>query len=143
MKNMPTSERKKLTKKIIKAYFEDCDTNMKATITLNDDGTTKIDYTHKPKPYTVSGLASALGITRSKLLKIPPEDEIYGEIQLALSKCEEFAESKLFETGAPTTGVSLALRNNFGWKEKTEVDSNQNVVTEIKVVPPNFGGDND
>ncbi len=87
-------------RKKIKEYFEDCDVNQ--------------------KPYTMSGFALFLGISRATLLKYQQEDERYEEaIEEAKTKIESFAEARLFDKNS--SGAMFALKNNFpSWKEEKE-----------------------
>ena len=46
-------------------------------------------------PYTVSGLARALGISRQTLLDYSKRDEFLDTIEAARERCHEFAEKQL------------------------------------------------
>ena len=81
------------------------------------------------RPYTITGLAVALGTSRQTLLEYQGEVDGRGEnldpefadaIKRAKEMCHEFAESALFKGNA--AGPIFNLKNNYGWKEKTEVD---------------------
>lgn len=76
-------------------------------------------------PFTVSGLARHLGVTRSTLLNYEKKyaGTEYAEIiEDAKLRIEEFVEECLFRNKVPTTGVIFNLKNNFSWKEKQELD---------------------
>ena len=94
---------KKLEKDINK-YFEDCDKNN--------------------KHYTMSGLALALGISRQSLINYGNKDEFFGTIAKARQKVENYLEQYLY--GSSVTGIMFNLKNNFGWKDKQEIDSTVN-----------------
>ena len=88
--------------KDIDKYFEYCDKN--------------------GKPYTVSGLANALDTNRQTLLNYEEKEEFFDTIKKAKSKIEQFAEELLF-VGNNTAGVIFNLKNNYGWKDKQEVEA--------------------
>lgn len=92
----------------IDKYFIDCDAN-------------KI-------PYTVTGLALALDMSRQELIDYTGRVDENGEpflytIKKAKNKVENYSEIKLISGNNPT-GVIFSLKNNFGWKDKQEIDTN-------------------
>lgn len=78
----------------------------------------------KHLPYTVSGLAIALDMTRETLLRYEEQNEFSDTIKRAKQRVEGYAEMCLFKGGGIATGVIFNLKNNFGWKDKTEIDNN-------------------
>ena len=88
-------------------------------------------------PYTVSGLALALGMTRETLLRYEEKDIFSDTIKRAKQKIEEYVETRLFVSGI-ATGVIFNLKNNFGWKDKTEVEQSGEMNNTITV---KFSGD--
>ncbi len=81
------------------------------------------------KPYTMSGLAYALGITRETLLEYKEREMFSDSIKRAKARCEQYVEEALFDKGK-SNGARFNLINNYAkWKEKSEVDSNVNVKT--------------
>jgi hypothetical protein len=103
--------------KAIEEYFMRCDT----------DGL----------PYTVSGLALALGMTRETLLRYEEKDSFSDTIKRAKQKIEEYVETRLFVSGI-ATGVIFNLKNNFGWKDKQEIEQSGELNNTITV---KFSGD--
>ena len=89
----------------------------------------------KERPYTVSGLANALDLTRQSLLNYEEDDEFFDTIKRAKSKIEQFVEESLF-TGSNTAGVIFNLKNNYNWKDRQEfeADVNNNVSIDIALV---------
>jgi len=76
------------------------------------------------RPFTISGLAVHLGTTRRTLLDYEERDDEYSHtIKAAKQKIESFTEEQLF-TNRNTTGVIFNLKNNYGWTDKSEVDTN-------------------
>ena len=77
------------------------------------------------KPYTMTGLARALGVDRKTLLNYKKRDEYFPSIQGALNRCAEYAESQLF--GPYANGAKFALTNNYNgeyqpWSDKQAID---------------------
>ena len=80
----------------------------------------------KQRPYTVSGLANALDLTRQSLLNYAEDDEFFDTIKRAKSKIEQFTEELLFSKDVPTAGVIFNLKNNYDWKDKQEIEADVN-----------------
>ncbi|MGB3822439.1 MAG: terminase small subunit [Rhodococcus qingshengii] len=72
-----------------------------------------------PKPYTVSGLARALGIHRETLINYGERDEFSDSVRAAYERCHEFAETQLYSRNS--SGASFSLKNNWGWKDRQEL----------------------
>jgi predicted transcriptional regulator len=85
----------------------------------------------KNKPYTVSGLAYALGTTRRTLLDYQEKDDFSHTIKSAKAKIELFNEEMLYNKDVSTTGVIFNLKNNYGWKDKQEIEAEVN--SEVKI----------
>lgn len=85
------------------------------------------------RPYTVSGLARHLGLTRKTLLEYQNKYEgEYAElIEDAKTRIEEFVESCLFKNGI-ATGTIFNLKNNFGWNDKQEVEHSGDVNVKLE-----------
>ena len=74
------------------------------------------------KRYTMSGLANALGMARQSLCNYAQKDEFLDTVKRARAEVEECLEQHLYGNGV--AGVIFNLKNNFGWKDKTEQDIN-------------------
>lgn len=100
-------------KLIIDEYFDMCNNNR--------------------RPYTVSGLARHLGLTRKTLLEY--QKKYGGEyaviIEDAKTRIEEFVEACLFKSGI-ATGTIFNLKNNFGWSDKQEVEHSGDVNVKLE-----------
>ena len=99
--------------KAIDKYFAECD--------------------EKQKPYTVSGLAYALNTTRRTLLDYEEKDEYSHTIKKAKTKIELFNEEMLYSKDVSTTGVIFNLKNNYGWKDKQEIEADVKNDVKIKI----------
>lgn len=74
------------------------------------------------RPYTITGLADALDMSRQSLLNYSEEEEFFDTIMRAKRKCEMYAEEKLYDKNG-SNGAKFSLANNFkGWKEKQEIE---------------------
>ena len=74
------------------------------------------------RPYTISGLADALDMSRQSLLNYSKKEEFFDTITRAKRKCEVYAEEQLFDKNG-VNGAKFSLANNFeGWKEKQEIE---------------------
>ena len=83
-------------------------------------------------PYTVSGLALALGMTRETLLRYEENDVFSDTIKRAKQKIEEYVETRLFVSGI-ATGVIFNLKNNFGWKDKQEIEQSGDSKLDVNI----------
>lgn len=75
------------------------------------------------KPYTVSGLAYALGTNRQTLINYEEKSAFFDTIKGAKAKIERFNEEMLYNKDVSTTGVIFNLKNNYGWKDKQEIEA--------------------
>lgn len=67
---------------------------------------------------TVSGLAFHLGITTETLRTYGENDKFSATVKRAKQRIEISLEKRLY--GQTVTGTIFNLKNNFGWKDKTE-----------------------
>ena len=87
----------------------------------------------KQKPYTVSGLAYALGTNRQTLINYEEKDQFVDTIKSAKAKIERFNEEMLYNKDVSTTGVIFNLKNNYGWKDKQEIEADVNSDININI----------
>lgn len=85
---------------LIDEYFKECD--------------------EKDRPYTTTGLALALDMTRQMLIEYQGREEFQDTIKKAKLKVESYAEQQLFK-GGNTAGVIFSLKNNYNWVDKQEI----------------------
>ncbi len=144
-------------RKKIKDYFDNCDPHIETVeLVIHDklkDGTRnpvgkikKVPTKTKQRPYTVSGLAYALGLTTKEFRSLtePNYKKKKGMPTMspgvrkllieALQKVEEYAEKQLYSGKA--SGAQFALKNIGEWKDKFEHDSPglSNAVSELEGV---------
>ncbi len=131
---------KEMQKKI-NDYFESC---FKEDLKYNADKgyyEPKIDYKgniikYQFKPFTITGLANALGITRETLLRYEEDEKFSDTVRKAKQKVEEYVEERLFDRDG-VNGAKFNLINNFNnWSDKQEFNtSNTNKVQIINDLP--------
>jgi hypothetical protein len=86
----------------------------------------------KQRPATITGLALHLGFCdKCSLYDYEKKDEFSHSIKKARLMVENSYEMRLM--GRSATGCIFALKN-FGWKDKTEVDSNVTISKEPKII---------
>ncbi len=77
---------------------------------------------------TITGLAAALDMTRQGLINYEGKEEFRDTVRQAKMQVEEILEQGLYGN---VQGVMFNLKNNFGWKEKQEIDTSGSVVLNI------------
>lgn len=83
---------------------------------------------------TVTGLAHALDMSRSTLIEYSKKDEFSNTVKKAKQQVAIALESALYGTGV--AGVIFNLKNNFGWKDKQEIDQTTKVT--VVEIPTEF-----
>tara|TARA_R110000787_G_scaffold167889_1_gene280843 strand:- start:10987 stop:11382 length:396 start_codon:yes stop_codon:yes gene_type:complete len=68
---------------------------------------------------TMAGLALHLGVDRRTLVNYSNKEEYFPTIRKARSRIESHLEKKLY--GNNVTGLIFNLKNNFDWKDKSEI----------------------
>lgn len=101
----------------IDEYFDFCDNRIKEIHTKEGEA---VAINH-PAPYTMSGLANRLGIDRDTLINYSHKDNFSALVKAARNRVHEDVERRLMET-SNQSGAIFNLKNNFGWKDKTESD---------------------
>lgn len=121
----------------IDAYFAECDPHVIESeaweVARDRDGKKKKDEHGYDKlelitrkrmteqiPYTVTGLALALDTSRETLINYEEKEEFFDTIKRAKEKIQNYLELNL--NSPSPTGTIFNLKNNYGWKDKTETD---------------------
>ena len=108
----------KKMQKAIDKYFEDC----QGKPLKGEDGKVLVDKYGKPvlmgaRAPTVTGLALALGFnSRQTLLNYQAQPEFVDTITRAKTRCEEYAESRLYDRDG-ARGAEFSLKYNFRWED--------------------------
>jgi len=113
---------------IIDLYYLACKRNSSETDdmedTLNKGDKGIIDEIEDVVP-TISGLAYTLGMTTETFRTYGLDDKFSATVKRAKQRVEMSLEQRL--AGHAVTGSIFSLKNNFGWKDKTEVDTTSSV----------------
>lgn len=121
-------------------YFRKCDehTEMRRVLMGNDTHGKALfeekEILIRKRPYTIIGLARALGTSRETLLDYESgkydlkaadveesETTFSDAIKDAKSRVEQDVEEGLL-SGMPATGAIFWLKNNAGWRDRQEID---------------------
>ena len=78
----------------------------------------------KEKPYTMSGLAYYLGISRQTLVNYSNQDQFFDTIKKARDRVQMQLEENALSNKAYPTFTIFNLKNNFDWKDSNEVKTN-------------------
>ena len=103
------------TKKTGRPMKYDCPEELERVVALYFDACDEQD-----RPYTVSGLALALGMTREQLLRYQERPEFTDTIKRAKQRVAVYVEEQLFRKVGSVSGIIFSLKNNFGWKDEFE-----------------------
>ncbi len=91
------------------------------------------------KPYTMAGLAVALGISRETLVQYGKKEQFSDAISRAREAVEANQEEKLFVPGV-ANGAKFALTNNFnGWQDEKHIDhttKGESLKTDVSKLTP-------
>lgn len=114
--------------KEIDAYFDECDKGVPEQVITKQGGPgevtgVKVVEVRKPIPYTMTGLANRLGISRWTLVNYTNRSDDFGKkffptITRARARVEENLERRLYSGVGSPHGHEFGLRNNFGWQDK-------------------------
>jgi hypothetical protein len=124
--------------KIFNEYFRSISKQVPAEIDgkkLKDDAGNDVLTTKFFRKPTISGLCVYAGISRSEFRKLEEEGDaiVREEIKKAKTVIEAYLEERLFEGNV--VGIIFMLKNNFGWKDKTEQDiTNKEPIRQIEIV---------
>ena len=83
------------------------------------------------RPYTITGLARALGLnSRQALLNYEGKPAFLDTVKKAKLRCQEYSEECLY-TNRQVAGVIFNLKNNYGWVDKQEVEHSGSLSYEL------------
>jgi len=108
--------------KAIEAYFTQCDEREVQDVTKKGD----VYTIKKPMPYSMSGLAETIGISRRRLLDYNARTDEYGEefrptITHARARVERNLEERMYDGVGSPRGHEFGLKNNFDWRDKQDI----------------------
>lgn len=103
-------------------YFDYCDNRSRSVYVERLGDNISVSA---PAPYTMSGLARALNLSRQALSEYSHREQFGDTIKAARDKVQEDIETRLMET-SNQSGAIFNLKNNFGWRDKIEQDVTSN-----------------
>ncbi len=112
---------------LIDQYFEECEARSIRMFYITNGKEVPEKYerenwiTRDVYP-TVTGLALVLDLTRNSLIQYEGRKEFVNTIKRAKTDIEAACEQRLCNPSC--TGTIFSLKNNYGWNDKTEVDTN-------------------
>lgn len=116
---------------IIDDYFAECDNTLIVKQHPHSKGITRVK---SPTPYTMAGLARALGISRETLNQYKKEEPFSDIIMRARDRVHESNVSLALLGCHDSRIAALNLASNFGYQTKEQVDQNIKADLTIKVV---------
>jgi len=106
-------------KDAIEEYFDYCDNRL----VQGYDNKTNEQFAYiSPEPYTMSGLAYSIGLSRQGVLEYKRKDGFSDTIKRARERVEADVERRMNDKRTFTAGLIFNAINNFGWKQKSETD---------------------
>lgn len=121
----------------IDKYFADCDPHVMydddGNIIYNKDGTPAMT---PQKPYTMSGLAYALDVSRQTLINykaIDFEDNNYLDaISRARQKVEQWTATALYNRDM-ARGAEFTLKNNHAWRDQQDINLGSDKALQVDI----------
>jgi hypothetical protein len=112
----------------IEEYFNYCDNRLQQLYSAKADGVIEV---MNPAPYTMSGLAYAMGVDRRTLLNYSKDESFFPLIKRARERVESDVEERMSDKQTFTPGLIFNAKNNFGWVDAQRVDARIENVTPI------------
>lgn len=134
-KNWKTPEE---LQKDIDKYFTECDDRI---YKVYDKVKQTVVEIQKQIPYTIEGLCETLDCDRDTLLNYEKKDgyeEFFGTIKKAKLKVQRNKVERGLDSESNPAVTIFDLKNNHGYKDKTEVDSNNKQTIEFVNVSKQF-----
>ena len=85
----------------------------------------------KEKVVSVTGLALYLDTSRETLLDYQEKPEFSDAIKKAKLRCENWVEEGALSNKVNATSAIFNLKNNFGWKDKQEMEHSGGVTVNL------------
>lgn len=122
----PIYETPEQMQQVIDEYFAECNPHVVEYQHFEKmkNGQYKLKTTKKIShqvPYTISGLAYALGMSRQALLDYEKKDEFLVTVKRAKARVERFVEEGMLSSSGVVAGHIFNLKNNFGWRDRQEL----------------------
>ena len=103
----------------IKEYFDSCWVDKITQVTDKDGNITESNVKYQNRPYTIMGLALALGMCRDTLCEYAKNGKFSDIVKKAKQTVEMYVEEMLLE-GKNAAGPIFWLKNHAEYRDKTE-----------------------
>ncbi|MCE5211893.1 MAG: DNA-packaging protein [Deltaproteobacteria bacterium] len=103
----------------IDEYFDSCWVDKITQVTDKDGNITESNVRYQDRPYTIMGLALALGMTRETLCQYAKDGRFSDIVKKAKQTVEMYVEEMLLE-GKNAAGPIFWLKNHAEYRDKTE-----------------------
>ncbi len=101
-----------------KKYFDECDNTVIPCASCKSDGDCLSCGKRKTKPYTLSGLCLALGISKRQFKELKANKCFCDEVEMVLLKIEAYIEENCFCGNVNGTFALAVLKEHFGFGEE-------------------------
>jgi hypothetical protein len=98
-------------------------------------------YFVQDPPYTVTGLAMALGMTRQGLCDYQERDEFTDTIEKAKARVEESTERRMLSGEGWGPGHIFSLKNNYRWRDEHQIEETGTKTIVVKYAEATDGSD--
>ena len=92
-----------------------------------------IEQEKNERPFTMTGLANALGVHKNTLTNYEKEGPFCELIKKSKQVIEQQLEERLVDRNSYCLGLIFNLKNNYGWKDQQEIKT----TSEVSVSPLN------
>ncbi len=79
----------------------------------------------KPKPYTLSGICVYLDIAKDTFWEYAKKPGFSESVKRAKARVENYVEEGLLNGSVNAIGAIFNLKNNFGWTDKIDINTNK------------------
>lgn len=87
----------------------------------------EVETVSKQGIVTIVQFAAWKGVHRNTVMAQYSEGKFKDVYQHILSVCEAYTEARLYETERNATGLIFAMKNSYGWVDKTETELSGNL----------------
>lgn len=138
---MPAGRPKKYTAKTLEQavnrYFKSisCTRNamdLEGNQIFNDDGE-PITYTAYVRPPSISALCLSLGIEKRTWANYAEQETMAPVVENTKARVEAYLEEQLTIREKGVQGIIFNLQNNYGWKQKQEVELGEKTRKDLNV----------
>lgn len=123
----------------IDAYFESCFRDEPKFVKVGKEYHVLYDGEGRPvtervqhKPFTITGLALALDMSRQDLLNYEQREgyeAFFDTVKKAKARCENYVEEGMLQNTIHPASGCFNMKNNYGWKDQQDINIDATVRT--------------